>query len=98
MTRLLNDARIELRLPSQMLQEIKQVKGDVALSVWIRRALEERLCGEVVPRAEVERLREALYEAKGKVPASYADLHRRLADAIYGRSEDRGVPPITEHV
>ena len=38
--------RVELRLSADLLEEIDKARGDVPRSVWIRRAIEERLVAQ----------------------------------------------------
>jgi hypothetical protein len=41
--------RINLPIPQELLDAVDQVRGDVPRTVWIRRAIEQRLANEAKP-------------------------------------------------
>jgi hypothetical protein len=76
------DARMELRLSSDLVKQIDRARGDVPRAVWVRRAVEQALGGEPSGQA-VKRSATPGVEAKkpvgtGATPVSPSSTGRPL--------------------
>ena len=80
-----HDARLEVRLPTSLLEQIDEARGDVPRAAWVRRALEARL---TISDDDLRSLI-AVYFASGHGAAAVDDTDRgnaKLALATHRKS------------